>query len=103
MSKILKYTDWKHEQALWLQTVIDHEIILGSNKYSQPFDAVVMLKYQEYLMFFQETRFNEELRKEIIALSNKLHYFVDGRSNPDFDPDLHRHIDELMDELTNDL
>lgn len=103
MNKILKYTDWKCKQALWLQTIIDQEIILGLNKYLAPFDAVVILKYQEYLMFFQETRFNEELRKEINVLSNKLHYFVDGRSNPYFDPDLHMHIDELMDEITYDL
>lgn len=103
MSKILKYTDWKGEQALWLQTIIDSNVIWGTDKYQEPFDAMVILKYQEYLMFFEVTRFNDDLQREITLLSNKLFYFRDGRSNPDFDPDLHRHIDVIMDEITNNL
>lgn len=103
MSKILKYTDWKCEQALWLQKIIDPEIILGLNKHREPFDAVVIFKYQEYLMFFSETRFNEELQSQITSLSNNLFYHIAGASNPYFDPDLHKYIDELMDELTYDL
>lgn len=92
-NKVLKYTDYKKQQALWLQVENGKRTNAGTN--TEQFCINCYLSYLKLIGFK-----NEKIYNKIISYREKIGtFFLDDLDKKKYDKKIAENINRLMDDL----
>ena len=92
-NKVLKYTEYKKQQALWLQIQNEKRTNRGTN--AEQFCINCYLSYLNLIGFI-----NEKIYNKIISYREKIGtYYLDEVDEKKYDKKIAENINQLMDDL----